>query len=199
VKGKLTFGAPLAAALLSGLLLTLAVLAGAFTYIEDLDLAGTAWVWGVSAGTLLAGVVAGIGALAYWGPKLWGRRMSGGGASGAVVLTFLGGVLVLGGSLLAGVDGLALGAVDHDAGSLTQAASVLNLAGWVLVLLGVLVAVAVALRSFTGGPSAGDDPWDGQTLEWAIPSPPPVENLLDTVVASPEPLLDRKRAAKESA
>lgn len=198
-KGKLAFGAPLLAALLSGFLLSASVVAGAFTYIEGLDLAGTAWVWGVSAGTLLAGVVAGIGALAYWGPKLWGRLMTGGGATGAIVLTFLGGVLVLAGSLVAGVDGLALGAVDHAEGSLTQTGAVLGLAGWVLVLLGVLSAVAFALRAFTAGSPAGDDPWDGQTLEWALPSPPPLENLLETVVLSPEPLLDRKRAAKESA
>jgi cytochrome c oxidase subunit 1 len=198
-KGRLSFGAPLLAALLSGLLLLLAVAAGAFTYFEDLDLIGTTWEWAVSMGSLLAGLVAGIGALAYWGPKLWGRRVAGGGASGAIFLTFLGGLLVIVGSALAGIDGLVATAVEHDNGSLAQVGSVANLGGWVLVLLGVLLAVAFALRSFTKGQPAGDDPWDGQTLEWAVPSPPPVENLLDTVVLSPEPLLDRKLAAKESA
>ena len=116
-----------------------------------------------------------------------------------VALGFLGGLLVVVGAGLAGIDGLPLAAVDHDNGSLTQIGSVVSLAGWVLVLLGVLLAVAFALRSFTKGDAAGDDPWDGQTLEWAVPSPPPLENLLDTVVLSPEPLLDRKLAAKETA
>jgi heme/copper-type cytochrome/quinol oxidase subunit 1 len=196
-RGRPAFGAPLVAALLSGFLLVVAVVAGALTYIDGLDLAGTAYVWGVSAGALLAGVVAGLGALAYWGPKLWGRRLADGPASGGIVLTFVGGLLVLAGAVLAGVDGLPLGAVDHDGGTLTQIGAVVGLAGWVLVLFGVVAVVALALRSFTGGDEAGDDPWDGQTLEWAVPSPAPVENLLDTVVLSPEPLLDRKLATKE--
>ena len=41
--------------------------------------------------------------------------------------------------------------------------------------------------------TAGDDPWGGQTLEWATTSPPPVDNFATTpTVMSPEPLLDLK-------
>jgi heme/copper-type cytochrome/quinol oxidase subunit 1 len=156
-------------------------------------------VQGVSGGTLIAAVVGGLGAATYWGPKLWGRRMADGAASGAIVLTALGGLAVLAGGLLAGVDDLTLGVVDHDGGSLTLVGSVFSLAGWALVLVGVVVFVVVALRSFTRGPAAGDDPWDGQTLEWAVPSPPPLEDLIETVALSPEPLLDRKAASKETA
>ena len=42
-------------------------------------------------------------------------------------------------------------------------------------------------------PAAGDDPWDGQTLEWATSSPAPYANFADVhTVASAEPLLDLK-------
>jgi cytochrome c oxidase subunit I len=42
---------------------------------------------------------------------------------------------------------------------------------------GTLVFVWNALRSATRGAPASADPWDGRTLEWAIPSPPPEYNF----------------------
>ena len=35
------------------------------------------------------------------------------------------------------------------------------------------------IKSWNGGKKAGDDPWDGRTLEWSIPSPPPLYNFRD--------------------
>ncbi|HEX9258440.1 MAG TPA: hypothetical protein VF855_02815, partial [Acidimicrobiales bacterium] len=65
----------------------------------------------------------------------------------------------------------------------------------VLVVLGVLV---IALRAFRKGDAAGDDPWDGNTLEWATTSPPPPGNFSETpLVRSDEPLRDQKPAAAE--
>ncbi len=46
-------------------------------------------------------------------------------------------------------------------------------------VLGVsfLVLLAAALQSLRSGPRAGNDPWDGRTLEWRTTSPPPPENF----------------------
>jgi cytochrome c oxidase subunit 1 len=49
--------------------------------------------------------------------------------------------------------------------------------GAVVQGLGLLVFVANVLISRRRGALAGADPWDGRTLEWAIPSPPPVYNF----------------------
>jgi cytochrome c oxidase subunit 1 len=49
--------------------------------------------------------------------------------------------------------------------------------GVVVLGLAVLVFVVNALRSLRSGAPAGRDPWDGRTLEWAVPSPPPVHNF----------------------
>ncbi|HET9666976.1 MAG TPA: hypothetical protein VFP09_09480, partial [Desertimonas sp.] len=47
------------------------------------------------------------------------------------------------------------------------------------------------VKSWTSGEDAGDDPWPGQTLEWATTSPAPSDNFATTpTVMSPEPLLD---------
>ena len=45
------------------------------------------------------------------------------------------------------------------------------------LIAGMLVFVVNAVRSWRGGPLAGNDPWGGSTLEWAIPSPPPPHNF----------------------
>lgn len=52
---------------------------------------------------------------------------------------------------------------------------------------------ALAAKSFTSGEAAGDDPWDGTTLEWATSSPPPPDNFVELmVVNSATPLADLK-------
>ena len=57
----------------------------------------------------------------------------------------------------------------------------------------MLAFAALAARSWRHGDVAGDDPWGGQTLEWATTSPAPAENFTTTpTVMSPEPLLDLK-------
>jgi heme/copper-type cytochrome/quinol oxidase subunit 1 len=68
-------------------------------------------------------------------------------------------------------------------------------AGHALVAVSVLLFVLTALRAFTAGEVAGDDPWDAQSLEWSVSSPAPSSNFVSTPsVASAEPLLDIKPA-----
>jgi cytochrome c oxidase subunit 1 len=43
--------------------------------------------------------------------------------------------------------------------------------------LSVLIFVVNAFVSLRSGKRAGNDPWEGATLEWSIPSPPPVYNF----------------------
>jgi cytochrome c oxidase subunit I+III len=65
--------------------------------------------------------------------------------------------------------------------------------GAVFIVLGVgffLVNVAVSLRR---GPLAGDDPWGGDTLEWATSSPPPAYNFMYIpVVEGQAPLWEQR-------
>jgi heme/copper-type cytochrome/quinol oxidase subunit 3 len=49
--------------------------------------------------------------------------------------------------------------------------------GAVLQGVSLLVFLANVARSLRAGAPAGPDPWDGRTLEWAIPSPPPAYNF----------------------
>jgi cytochrome c oxidase subunit 1 len=45
------------------------------------------------------------------------------------------------------------------------------------IAAGMVVFVYNVASSFRFGKRAGNDPWDGRTLEWSIPSPPPHYNF----------------------
>jgi heme/copper-type cytochrome/quinol oxidase subunit 1 len=54
--------------------------------------------------------------------------------------------------------------------------------------------------SLRRGAAAGDDPWDGQTLEWTTTSPPPDYNFaVIPTVSSRRPAWDQKRSSSKSA
>jgi heme/copper-type cytochrome/quinol oxidase subunit 1 len=99
------------------------------------------------------------------------------------------------------------GFADQPAGSATfdysgpsELWNVLVLVGHALMGLTVLAFAGLAAATFRGdGDTAGDDPWDAQTIEWSTSSPAPGNNFSDVpIVASPEPLLDLKHATDGS-
>ena len=65
--------------------------------------------------------------------------------------------------------------------------------GGAIQAIAVLIFVYNMVRSYFRGADAGPDPWDAWTLEWTIPSPPPVYNFAtEPVVESRRPLWDLK-------
>ncbi len=65
--------------------------------------------------------------------------------------------------------------------------------GAVFQVLGIGCFVYNLLRSYFKGAVAGPDPWDAWTLEWSMPSPPPVYNFAPIpTVQSRRPLWDLK-------
>ena len=72
--------------------------------------------------------------------------------------------------------------------------------GHVLVGLSVVVLALAIVRAVRSGARAQDDPWNGHTLEWAIPSPAPLNNFAAlATVGSAEPVLDAKPTSEVSA
>ncbi len=145
-------------------------------------------------GAATIGVVAAIN---FWGPKLWGRRLS-------ETLAKLEVLAIVGGTLLTVLGMLALGVQDMATHLPTYAsddgwglANLAVTAGAAIMGLGLLLLVADLLVSIVlqKGLQAGPDPWGGQTLEWATPSPPPPHNF-DALpeIRSATPLLDLRTA-----
>ena len=187
-----------AAPLVFGVLGLLMILLGAASHvlyaIEDAGLGGTIYEAGSYVAVTFGTAMLAFGAVSYWGPKLWGRTISDKAAIPLALLAFLGTVLGSIPYMIAGFADQPAGALDGFAYSGPQEFwNLLTTAGFALVLLSSLAFVGLAVRSFTSGDAAGDDPWDGTTLEWATSSPPPVDNFADVVVVgSDHPLADMK-------
>ena len=198
--GKPRFSAALVFGLLGGLSILAGVLASALTPILDLQLVGTTYEEGVFVMIAYGAVLAGLGGVAHWGPKLWGRKIADKQLAPLALLGALGVDLAAIPLMVAGFQGQpAMAAGGYDYKLSPQLLNVLGAIGEAAVLATVLFFGLLALRSFTKGEAAGDDPWDGQTLEWATSSPPPADNFADlAMVSSATPLLDLKPARSDA-
>ena len=192
--GKPRVAAPLVFAMHGLLTILLGVAANVLGSIDDAGLRGSIFEAGTYVAITFGTVTIAFGALCYWGPKLWGRRIP---DKAALPL----GLLALLATALGSIPYMIAGFADQPAGALDgfsyegpqELWNALTTAGFALMLLTALAFVALALKSFTSGEAAGDDPWDGQTLEWATSSPPPADNFSDlVVVGSATPLADLK-------
>ena len=160
--------------------------------IGDAQLGGTVyeesmWLF-VCYGTLIAA----LGALVYWTPKLAGGRADDRKVLPGALLGALGVALAAGPLVIAGFAKQPGMAMAFDYSGPQNLWNLLSGIGHVLVAFSVAAVLILHLASTTRDGGA-DDPWDAQTLEWATPSPAPEDNFAAVhSVMSPEPLLDLK-------
>jgi heme/copper-type cytochrome/quinol oxidase subunit 1 len=191
--GRPRITAPLVFGLLGALMVFVGMLASAVFYVGDAQLAGTVFEEGVWLYVVYGAVLSALGAITYWGPKLWGRSLLDRQVLPLAALGFIATVLASLPYLVAGFAKQPAEASEFDYSGPQNLWNGLSAAGHVLMFVTVLAFVGLAVRSFTKGADAGDDPWDGHTLEWATSSPAPYANFADVhTVASAEPLLDLK-------
>lgn len=170
------------------------MLGAAIEPITDLGLIDT--VFGEASLVYVAyGTALGVmGGITLWAPKLWGKQLP---TAPASLLALSG----IGGVVLASFPHYIAGFLDQPGGleyanSDLQIWNIFVLVGHGLFALTVL-GFAGLLASTVLGDSADaiDDPFDGQTIEWATTSPAPAGNFVDVpMITSAEPLLDLKTA-----
>lgn len=179
-RGQLTLSTPLLFALGFLSMFLIGGINGAVSASVPVDFAihDTYWVVSHIHYVLFGGSVFGImGGLYYWFPKMTGRMLGEGLGKIQFVLMFIGFNLSFFPMHELGLSGMPRRIADYAA---TAGWNDLNLAatvgGFVIAasMLPLLWNIFVSLRS---GKPAGDDPWEGNTLEWATSSPPPPYNF----------------------
>jgi cytochrome c oxidase subunit 1 len=147
-----------------------------------------------------AATIGAVAALSFWGPKLWGRRLSDGMAKLEILAVVGGTLLTVAGMLLLGIQDMATHTSTFDSNDDWAIGHLAVSAGAAIVGLGLLLLVLDLATSILGrrGRTAGADPWGGQTLEWATTSPPPPHNF-DALpeIRSASPLLDLRIAQSQ--
>jgi len=123
-------------------------------------------------------VMAFLGGLHYWWPKIWGRLYSEKWARVSVVLIFIGFNMTFFSQFLLGVRGMPRRYYNYmDQFQPLHAFS--SYGSWVLGLGFLIMAVYLVHAIFRGRP-AGPNPWLALTFEWTTPSPPPPHNFDET-------------------
>jgi cytochrome c oxidase subunit 1 len=93
-----------------------------------------------------------------------------------------------------GLDGMPRRVYEYDNVGNLELYNQVSTVGSFILAAGVLLTVINVWRSLTRGAVAGPDPWQANTLEWFVPSPPPEHNF-DAIprVRSLEPMKDIRR------
>lgn len=138
-------------------------------------------------------IMAILGGIYYWFPKMTGRLMSESVGKLNFWLVFIGMNLAFGPMHYVGLMGMPRRNYTYPTGMGWDFWNMMSTIGVFILIAGMIVFAYNALKSRKSGEIAGDDPWDARTLEWTIPSPPPHYNFAEIPhVQSREPLWDQK-------
>jgi len=175
-------------------MLFVAMVGAAIDPIVDLDLIGTVFGEGTLVYVAYGIALGAMGGIVYWAPKLWGHTLEMKKVAPLALLGVTATVLAAFPHYIAGFLNQPAGLVYDD--SDLQIWNVLVLIGHGLMALTVLAFIGLLLSTVLGSDAdAVDDPYDGQTIEWATTSPAPAGNFADVpMITSAEPVLDLKTA-----
>jgi cytochrome c oxidase subunit I len=195
-KGSISYDSPMLYALGFIGLFTIGGLTGLFLAAVGLDihLQDTYFViahfhYIMVGGTLLAY----LGGLHYWWPKISGRMYSEAAAKTAAVIVFIGFNLTFFPQFILGYMGMPRR--YHAYPEEFQVLNVLSSAGASILAVGFLLPAIYLTWSWFKGPIASANPWSAKGLEWETASPPPTVNFDETpIVATPAYAYTREEA-----
>jgi cytochrome c oxidase subunit 1 len=126
-------------------------------------------------------LIAFLGGLHYWWPKMFGRMVSELGARIACLVIFVGFNLTFFPQFILGTRGMPRRYARYEPEF--QIFHQMSTVGSLVLGLGLLLCAGVLIYSLFRGRRASDNPWGGNTLEWKCPSPPPHHNFEQCPVA----------------
>jgi cytochrome c oxidase subunit 1 len=122
-------------------------------------------------------VMAIFGGIYYWWPKMMGWMLDEKIGLVSWLLLLVGFNLQFGPMHWLGMDGMPRRIYTYSSEQGWEGWNLVASIGGFTLALGVLVFIINVFYSRSKKRMAGNDPWDGRTLEWTIPSPPPHYNF----------------------
>jgi cytochrome c oxidase subunit 1 len=142
-------------------------------------------------------IMAYLGGIHFWWPKITGRLYNEVWARLAAVVVFVGFNLTFFPQFLVGYLGMPRRYASYPPEF--QVLNVMSTAGASILGLGYLLPIAYLAWSVVRGEQAGANPWQARGLEWQVPSPPPAENFEAQPVVDEEAYAYDKPLATEAA
>jgi cytochrome c oxidase subunit 1 len=129
-------------------------------------------------------VMAYLGGVHFWWPKMTGRLYPDGWARFAALIIFVGFNLTFFPQFLLGYLGMPRRYAFYPPEF--QVLNVMSSAGASILAVGYAIPLVYLIWSMRYGPIADSNPWGAKGLEWETPSPPPTENFEVTPVVTEE-------------
>ena len=126
-----------------------------------------------------------FGAIHYWFPKIYGKMYKIKRANIAWALTFIGFNFLYFPQFILGMQGMPRRYFDYL--PQFQTGEVISTIGGFIFITGFILMVYNLIMGYRKGEQATENPWKGTTLEWTIPSPPPLENFEEIPVITEDP------------
>jgi cytochrome c oxidase subunit I len=134
-----------------------------------------------------------VGAGYFWFPKMSGRMLDERLGRWNFWTMFLGFNLAFLPMHLTGLFGMPRRVYTYAEGMGWDALNLITSIGSFVFAIGVLLFFVNVMKSLKSGAAAGANPWDAQTLEWSVASPPPPYNFaVIPTVASRHPLWEQR-------
>ncbi|ATC64936.1 cytochrome c oxidase subunit I [Nibricoccus aquaticus] len=130
---------------------------------------------------LIGGAVFGLlSGIHYWFPLIFGRRIGEFWGKLSFWVIFAGFNITFFPMHFLGLNGMPRRTAVYDGNMGWNDANFIATVGAFILACGIGIYFAVMLYTYFKGEKAGRDPWDGRTLEWSIPNPPPEYNFAVT-------------------
>ncbi len=186
-KGSISYQAPMLYALGFIGLFTMGGLTGLFlaSLATDVHLNGTYFIVAHFHYIMVGGaVMAYLGGIHFWWPKITGKLYPDGWARLAAAIIFVGFNLTFFPQFVLGYLGMPRRYAVYPPEF--QVLNVMSSAGASILAVGYLIPLIYLTWSIRYGPVASANPWGAKGLEWETPSPPPTENFEEIPIVTEE-------------
>jgi cytochrome c oxidase subunit I len=140
-----------------------------------------------------------LGGMYFWFPKLTGRMYHEGVGKLSFWLTSIGTFVTFFPMHIVGILGMPRRVYTYPPGLGWALLNLIESIGAYILAAGLVLIVVNLAVSLFKGPEAGNDPFEGDTLEWSTSSPPPPYNYpVIPTVTSPYPMWDKRDRERDN-